>query len=450
MKYIIPKYVSETIGKLKSHGYEAFIVGGSVRDLILGKEPSDYDITTNAKPEDIVEVFKEHKTILTGIEFGTVVLVKEENSLEITTYRIEDKYIDGRKPKKVLFANKIEEDLSRRDFTINAMAYNKDIGLIDPFGGKEDLENKIIKTVGNPIDRFEEDHLRILRAVRFVTQLGFHMEENTYDACKKISKSIEKISMERIRQELFKILLSDRPSYGIRLIRDLNILEIIIPELMFTIGFNQNNPHHDKDVFNHILCVLDNTPPILEVRLAALFHDIGKPHTMTIDEKGIGHFYGHDRVGADMAGKILKRLKCSNELTKTVTTLIREHMTHHAKLGEKGLKRLIYRVGENRIFYLMDLQKSDRICSSPGVNIDFLYEREEKIKDILNKKEPYEKKQLDIDGNDIINLGYEEGKIIGEILDSLMEKVLDAPGLNKKDKLIELIKKEISAKESQI
>lgn len=439
MELFIPRYVENILYRLEKFGYEAFIVGGSVRDLILGKEPADFDITTNAKPEEIEEIFKEYKTILVGKEYGTVVVVQDEGNIEVTTYRLEAEYLDGRKPSKVYFSDEIEEDLSRRDFTINAMAYNKSKGLIDLFSGQKDLENKLIKTVGNPIERFEEDHLRILRAIRFATQLGFYIEEETKNSCTQMGYLLKKISAERIREELFKILLSDRPSYGIRLMEDLDILEIIIPELKETVGFDQKNPHHEKDVFEHILCVVDHTPPVLEIRLAALFHDIGKPHTLTIDEEGIGHFYGHDKLGVKMSRDILKRLRCPNEMIDDVANLIKEHMTHHADLKDKGLKRLISRVGKDKIFHLIELQKADKKCSNRNVDIGFLFERERQIQRILDRNEPYEKKQLEISGYDIINLGYKEGKIVGEILDYLMERVIDEPNLNHRDILIDMV-----------
>ncbi|HLR21457.1 MAG TPA: HD domain-containing protein [Tissierellaceae bacterium] len=442
MEFTIPEYVNKIIGKLEDHNYKAFIVGGSVRDLILGKEPSDFDITTNAKPDEIEEVFKDYTTILVGKEFGTVAVVQEEDNIEITTYRTEGEYIDGRRPSEVVFTSNLEEDLSRRDLTINAMAYNESIGLIDPFNGRKDLEKKKIKTVGNPRERFREDHLRILRAVRFATQLKFNIDYKTKIACKEMSHLLEKISMERIREELFKILLSEKPSYGIRLMEELDILDIIIPEITDMIGFDQKNPHHDKDVFNHTLCVVDNTPLILGIRLAALFHDIGKPYTLTIDEEGIGHFYGHDKIGADMTKKILRRLKCANKLIYNVTTLIKEHMTHHNNYKDRGLKRLIKRVGKDNIFNLIELQKSDRMCSSKDRNIDFLIERKDRIRKILEDNEVYEKKQLAITGYDIIELGYSQGKIIGDILDYLTEKVIDNPELNNKEELNKIILRE--------
>lgn len=449
MKFFIPEYVNKTLDKFKKHNYQAFIVGGSVRDLMLGKKPSDFDIATNARPEEVEKLFKDYPTILVGKEFGTVVVVVEGENIEITTYRTEGEYIDGRRPSEVVFTSDIEEDLSRRDFTINAMAYNKSRGLVDPFNGQGDLQKKIIKTVGNPKERFNEDYLRILRAIRFSTELSFKIEEDTKIACRQMGNLLEKISVERIREELFKILLSERPSCGIRLMEEVDILDIIIPEMIDTVGFDQKNPYHDKDLFTHTLCVVDNTPKILEIRLAALLHDIAKPSSLTIDREGIGHFYGHDRLGADLSRKILRRLKCSRELIKGVDILIREHMTHHGNHKDRGLKRLIRRVGKDRIFNLLELQKADRICSSKNRKIDFLIEREKSIKRILESNEAYEKKQLAITGHDVIELGYCQGKIIGEILDYLTEIVIDKPDLNNREDLLKIIKDKYKDQDSR-
>lgn len=440
MDFYIPDYINTILNKLEEAGHKSYIVGGSVRDLILGKTPHDYDITTSAVPDEIQRIFNDFKTLLIGKQFGTVVVVQGENNAEVTTFRFEGKYLDGRRPSEVFFSNDIYEDLSRRDFTINAIAYNKKEGTIDPFNGQKDIEDRIIRCVGDPLERFREDHLRILRAVRFSTQLGFEIHEDTYNACKDLSSSLNGISAERIREELFKILLSENPSNGIKLMKDLNILEIVIPELIDAIGFDQKNPNHNKDVFEHIMCVLDKTPPILSVRLAALFHDIGKPHTLTIDEKGVGHFYGHDKLGAKIAEKILLRLNSSRELIDKVTIMIKEHMSHHNNMKDRGLKRQISRVGKDDIFNLLELQKADRLCSSEDVDITFLFEREEEIRRILNSNEPYEKSHLKIDGNDIIDLGFEKGKIVGEILDYLLEKVMKNPELNEKEKLKDIVR----------
>ncbi|MBU5425789.1 CCA tRNA nucleotidyltransferase [Tissierella pigra] len=447
MEWNIPEYVDRIIDKLEANGYSGYIVGGSVRDILIGREPSDFDITTDALPDEIEEVFKEYKTLEVGKQFGTIVVVQEEGIVEVTTFRADGEYVDGRRPERVYFSKNIIDDLSRRDFTINSMAYNKKAGLIDYFQGKEDLKKRQIKTVGDPKERFSEDYLRIMRALRFASQLEFSIEESTFQACKLYSEYILNISIERIREEFFKILLCKTPSNGIRLMKDTGMLSIVLPEIMDTVRFNQHTPHHDKDVFEHILCVLDNTDPILELRLTALLHDIGKPHTLTIDENGIGHFYNHDKVGAKIAEKILKRLKASNELIETVSLLIYKHMTQHDNLGEKGLKRLLAIMGEERIFTLLELNKADRLCSNKDANIQDLIEREEKIKRIIENKEVYEKKQLTINGHDVIKLGYKEGKKIGEILNYLLEKVLENPELNDKEKLIEIIKEKFKASE---
>lgn len=440
MDFSIPEYVKNIINKLEEKDYEAYVVGGSIRDLLIGREPSDYDIATNALPEEIEGVFKEYRTLEVGREFGTIVVIQEEGVVEVTTFRQDGEYTDGRRPEEVYFSKSLKDDLSRRDFTINAMAYNKNTGVVDPFDGRGYLKNNIIKTVGNPQNRFMEDYLRIIRAIRFASQLEFFIEDDTYEACKIYGERLLEISIERVRDELFKILLAEHPSYGMRLLQDTGILEVILPEMIKSIGFNQQNPNHDKDVFEHILSVLDNTPPILHLRLAALLHDIAKPYTFTIDHSGIGHFYGHDKLSASMAKEILVRWKSPNELIHKVVILIEKHMTQHDDFGEKGLKRLIGKVGEKEIFNLLELQKADMIGSKEDYDITSLIERGKKIEDIINSKEVYEKKQLAIDGNDMIELGYKQGKIIGEILDYLLEEVLENPELNNKEELIGIIR----------
>lgn len=444
MLFYIPDYVEFILNRLEKKGYEAYIVGGSIRDILLGKTPKDYDIATNAIPDYIEYVFSDMKTINIGKKFGTIIISQVEGDVEVTTFRKEGCYIDGRRPEWVSFSSNILDDLSRRDFTINAMAYNKKTGIIDPYGGKRDLENKIIRTVGDSEERFKEDYLRILRSVRFSTELDFKIEESTFNAGKKQGKSISKVSSERIADELFKILLCKRPSKGIRILENMGVLNIILPEIIPTIGFEQKNPHHKLDVYNHILCVLDNVPSKIHLRLAALFHDIGKPHILSIDEEGVGHFYGHDKLSAEISTKVLKRFKCSNELIKRVYVLIIEHMNHHAKFTEKGLKRLIRRVGEDEIFSLFALQKSDILCSNKEATIDHIIERENMVKSILENKEAYEKEHMDINGKDLIDLGFKEGEVIGEILEYLLEKVMENPQFNHKESLKKLALKRFS------
>lgn len=435
MIFDIPDYVEILIDRLENAGYEGFLVGGSVRDMILGKVPKDYDITTNALPDQIEDIFSDFRTIDVGKKFGTIVVSQKKGDIEITTFRKEGRYVDGRRPEWISFSSKIEDDLSRRDFTINAMAYNKRTGIIDFHNGKEDLKRKVIRTVGKPEERFNEDHLRILRAVRFSTQLEFIIEKSTLEACKKCSWDISKISIERIVDEFFKIILCNRPSKGIKLLEEIGALELMLPEIIPAIGFEQKNPHHEMDVYNHLLCVLDNVPPIIQVRLAALFHDIGKPHTLTIDEEGVGHFYGHDRLGVDVSNTILNRFKVSNELKNKVIILVKEHMNHHANFKEKGLKRLIRRFGEEEIFNLLALQKADIKCSNKDASINHIVERQNKIKEILESKEAYKINQMNINGKDLIQLGFKQGTIIGEILEYLLEKIIENPELNDKEKL---------------
>lgn len=440
MEFNIPEYVKNILDLLHENGYNAFIVGGAVRDMIMGKEPSDYDINTDALPDNIECVFKDYRTLNVGKRFGTVVVVQEEGFVEVTTFRADGEYLDGRRPKEVFFSDELKEDLSRRDFTINAMAYNRDRGLIDYFGGVEDIDKKIVRTVGNARDRFAEDYLRILRAVRFATQLEFEIDNDAKYGCKLYGKNLLNISGERVGGELFKILLADKPSYGMRLLKELEIIYVILPELTNSIGFDQYNPHHDKDVFEHSLCVLDKVRPIIHLRLAALFHDIGKPYTFTQDEEGVGHFYGHNLVSSKITWDILLRLKTSNKIIKQTSTLIEKHMTIHDDFGEKGLKRLLSKVGEDDIFTLFELQEADRLCSNGNVDIDDISERRENINEILDGSQAYEKKQLAINGDDVIELGYPEGEIIGEILDYLFERVLEEPGKNNQVELIKLVK----------
>ncbi len=441
MDFSLPFYVENVINKLETNGYKAYIVGGSIRDIILKKIPNDYDIATDALPEDIIRIFHSYKTLEVGKQFGTVVIVQDEACIEVTTFREDGTYLDGRRPTSVAFSKNLKEDLSRRDFTINSLAYNKKEGLVDYFGGIEDIKKGIIRTVGDPNKRFGEDYLRIIRAVRFACQLNFSIEEETLEACKTYSKFLTNISKERIHEELYKILLAGIPSRGIRTLREINALEIIIPEFVATYDFDQHHPYHNRDVFDHIMCVLDHVSPILTLRLAALFHDIGKPQTLSLDENGIGRFYGHDRVGSQMATQILRRLKASNDIIDQVTKLIGSHMSRHNDLSDKGLKRLIDKQGQEGIFNLIDLQKADKLCTK-DTDISYLIEREGKIQAILDREEPYSKKHLLINGNDLKEIGYKEGIQIGQILDYLLERVLDDMTLNTKKELINIVNNE--------
>lgn len=440
MRIVMPEKVQEILKQLKKHGFKGYIVGGCVRDAFLGRTPEDWDITTDATPEEILTIFKDFKVIPTGLEHGTVTILIDKEAFEVTTFRIDGEYVDNRRPKDVEFTKNIEKDLHRRDFTINAMAYNDEEGFIDPFEGKEDIENKRIVAVGQATHRFEEDALRIMRGVRFATQLNFDIEESTYNAMYERRSLLKNISKERIQIELNKILLTPKPSRGIKILTDLKLMEYIIPEVNDMVGFEQKNPHHDKDVFNHTMAVLDETKVDLSLRLAALFHDIGKPHTFSIDENGVGHFYGHEDVGSEMAGKILRRLRYDNRTIKKVKTLIKEHMIVLLKPTQKATKRFINRVGQENLDLFFDLQKSDIKGTKEPYCFEYVEKLQKEVRKILVEKQPLKIKDMKIDGKDIINLGVPQGKQIGIILKELSEKVLDDPTINTRDKLIEEVK----------
>lgn len=440
MKFKIPNNIIEVLSIINSNGYEAYIVGGSVRDLILNKKPNDYDITTNARPKEIKKIFKDYKTVLVGEEFGTVLIVFKGEAIEITTYRIESGYKDKRRPENIEFTLNLQEDLSRRDFTINALAYHPKCGVIDYFGGLDDLKNRKIKTVGNPYNRFNEDGLRLLRCIRFSSQLNFEIEDNTFTAVIENSENIKNVSNDRIRDELFKILLTKKPSHGIRLLNDSNLLVKILPELSETIDFKQNNPYHDKDVFNHTLCVLDNVDGKIDLRLAALFHDIGKTKTYSEDENQIGHFYNHEIVSSNMAYQILRRLNTPKKLINKVQILIENHMRDISSMKEKGIRRLIYKVGKENIMDLYNLNLADKKCTHKGRDIKDLLSKKEMIINEINSSNIFEKNKLKINGYDIIKLGIKQGKLVGQILDELINLVIDNPELNDKKLLLEIVK----------
>jgi tRNA nucleotidyltransferase (CCA-adding enzyme) len=437
---IIPKNVKIILDTLKSNGYESYVVGGSVRDSKIGTFiPKDYDVTTNALPEEIIKIFE--KTIPTGIEHGTITVMINGEGYEVTTYRVDGEYLDNRRPDCVTFVSNLKEDLARRDFTINALAFNKENGLVDYFGGIEDLDNKIIRAVGEANKRFQEDALRMLRAIRFSAKLDFDIEQKTLEAIKANCHLILNVSNERIRDELCKIMVSSNPGKGLRLLEENKLLEFILPELQVAVGFNQQNPHHDKDVFEHILAVVEKCPPELNLRLAALLHDIAKPECFTIDEKGIGHFYGHDKKGALLSEQILRRLKFDNQSISEISILIKEHMNVLEKPTDASIKRLINRVGKDLVRDLFVLQRADALGSfSSEIRLEEIDKVEEKTIAILESKVPLSIKELAVDGKDLIQkFSLKPGKEIGDMLKFLLDKVLENPELNSKEKLLAII-----------
>lgn len=434
---MLNKSIKYILKNINNHGYEAYVVGGAVRNYLLGKDIADFDVTTNALPDYIEKLFE--KTIPTGKKFGTITVLHDNNSYEITTFRSDGVYSDGRRPDSVSFSNELKEDLKRRDFTINAMCMDYDENIIDYFGGKEDLKNNIIKCIGNPDERFNEDALRMIRAVRFMTQLRFTIDEETRLSIIKNSHFIKAISIERIHDELNKILLSEKPSRGIRMLVNTGLIDYIIPEYLSSVGFNQHNPYHDKNVFEHVMEVLDNIEPKLNLRLAAFFHDISKPECFTQDENGRGHFYGHHIKSATVTKEIMKRLKYSNDLIEDVSILIRYHYLKEIDMKDKGVKRFINNVGIDRLDDMFALNIADIKGKSSTANFDKVEALRKKCNEIINNKEPLNRKDLDIDGNDLENLGIKKGKLYGELLDKALELVLEFPEKNNKEELTEYI-----------
>lgn len=440
MRIELPSDVNKLLNILHEHGFEAYVVGGCVRDSLLGRTPNDWDICTSATPDEMLEVFGDYKTIPTGLEHGTITVVVNDSSYEVTTYRIDGKYSDNRRPDLVEFTNSLKADLSRRDFTINAMAYNHKDGLVDFFGGAWGLELKEIRCVGDADTRFQEDGLRLLRAVRFATQLNFSIKHNTKMAIIRNASLLQFISRERIRDEFNKILLSQKPSYGIRLLYSLQLMGCVLPELIPCYGFNQHSIHHDKDVFEHTMSVLDSVEPKLELRLAALFHDIGKPNTFTKDEDEAGHFYGHHKESARICRETMTRLKYSNKEIDHVSELVYHHMIRYKKPRPASAKRFINKVGIDKLDDLFELFVADRVASKPPYDFEDIYSLKFECEKVLSEEQPLQIGDLDINGYDLMELGFKQGKVIGDILNKLLDIVINNPELNQRELLVEKVK----------
>ncbi len=436
----VPKDVKYILNKLIENKFEAYIVGGCVRDSILNKEPKDYDITTNAKPEEVIKLFD--KVILTGIKHGTVTVVLNNENYEVTTFRIDGEYKDARHPKEVKFVTSLREDLSRRDFTVNAMAYNDIEGFKDYFNGLNDLNNKMIKTVGNPEKRFLEDALRMLRAIRFSAQLNFEIEEDTLNAIKKLKDNIIKISKERIREEFNKIIIYNPRKIDI--LRECGLLEFILKEMAKAYGFNQNNKYHVYDLYEHTIICMENIESNLHLRLVMLLHDLGKLETKTTDEKGVSHFYGHVECSIEIAKKVLKELKYDNVTTEKVLFLIKYH---DYPINDKiTLKHLLNEMGEDLVYDLLKVKKADILGKNSlykEVQLKSLLDIEKCLNNILENEECFSVKQLRISGNELIEIGL-KGKEIGEMLNYLLDMVVEDKAINNTEELIKLAKEKIN------
>lgn len=432
------------INELNRNNYEAYLVGGCVRDMLLDQLPNDWDICTSAFPEEVLKIFeKKHIVFKKGIKHGTVGVIVDDEVFEITTFRIDKEYSDHRRPSKVEFTSSLREDLSRRDFTINALACDKSGQVIDYFSGKEDLNNKLIRAVGNPEIRFEEDALRILRAIRLAVQLNFSIEEKTYLAISNKKNLLEKISFDRKREELNKMILSKKPSTGIKMLAKLELLNFILPELSEGIEFEQNSPFHTKTVFDHTMDVLDNTENIKNLRLAALLHDIAKPRTYFIDKKGIGHFYGHNSIGSDMTKEIMKRLNYSKSDILQVSNLVKYHMAIHDIQSKASVKRLIRKIGIDSIELLIKLYMADKSATLDKSNNEILDNFIKIFNEIIDSEEPMNIKDMKIDGNDLIDMGYKPGPKLGKTLRELFNIILEDPDKNNRENLLRMAKSKL-------
>lgn len=435
----LPQKVKYIIDTLTQHGYEAYAVGGCVRDSILGRVPEDWDITTSAKPHQVKEIF--HRTIDTGILHGTVTIMIEKEGFEVTTYRIDGEYEDSRHPKEVTFTASLEEDLKRRDFTINAMAYNDSQGIVDKFQGIEDLKNGIVRCVGEAKERFQEDALRMLRAVRFSAQLGFFIEEKTKDAIKELAPALVNISAERIQVELVKLVISNHPEY-IKTAFETGITRVVLPEFNQMMETPQNTPHHKFNVGEHTLIALKQIEPDKILRLTMLLHDVAKPVCRTVDKEGIDHFYKHPKRGSEMAVQILRRLRFDNETVRCVSKLVYWH-DYQPNLTMTGIRKAIYKIGEDLFPLLFQVKYADIYAQSD-------YRREEKQNEIEKMRELYTKvleqkdcislKTLAVTGKDLLETGMKPGKEIGTVLNELLMMVLEDPSKNEKEKLLSYVK----------
>lgn len=438
MKIQLPEKVNTIIQTLQEHGYEAYAVGGCVRDSLLGREPGDWDITTSASPDETKKLFA--RTVDTGIEHGTVTVLLGKEGFEVTTYRIDGKYEDSRHPTEVIFTRNLREDLLRRDFTINAMAYNDTEGIVDIFGGMDDLKRKIIRCVGNARERFGEDALRIMRGVRFAAQLGFSLEKETKEAMTELAPTLEKISAERIQTELVKLLVSDSPEL-IREAYHLGITAVILPEFDEMMRTGQETKYHRYDVGEHTVQAVCNVPPDKVLRLAMLLHDVAKPEMKTVDADGTAHFKGHDIRGEQKAKEILRRLKFDNDTIHKVTKLVRWH-DYRMPAEKKNVRKAMSKISAELFPMYLLVKRADILAHS-------MYRREEELENLSGLQKCYEEivadhecvslKQLAVTGTDLIGIGMKPGKQIGEVLNELLRIVLEYPEFNNKEHLLRFV-----------
>ena len=458
----LPKDVEYILNKLHQSGYEAYVVGGCVRDSVLGKEPHDWDICTNAKPEETYKVFNKEHIIPTGMQHGTITVMKNHEGYEVTTFRTDGDYSDGRHPDDVEFVNDIKEDLARRDFTINAMAYSKETGLVDPFNGYEDLNNKVLQCVGNPYERFNEDALRIMRAIRFASVYNLKIAETTAQAIDDLASNLTKVSKERVTDELTKLFSkADKPGQYLNDFK--KVVFTVVPELEVTDGFEQRTPWHQYDVFTHTTNVIDNVPlekgdNLALVRFAALLHDVGKPVSCTEDRNGNRHFYNHAQKSRDIAESALKEnFRLPTKTARTILQLIDNHSEPMIDT-QKAIRRWISELGQDNLSLLLAMKQAD--IMGYGTNTPKhkeamkVYEQLEHCKQINSQMDLNQEctkiTDLKINGADLIQMGVKPGPLMGEILSTMFEKVLNEELSNDRDALMNAVVEEYLSSSSSL
>lgn len=434
----LPRAIRLCLDTLVQGGHSAYVVGGCVRDTLLGKTPADWDVCTSALPEQVTHLFSHYKVIPTGLQHGTVTALIGDKSIEITTCRNDGVYMDHRRPQSVTFSRDVREDLARRDFTVNAMAYHPAQGLVDPFGGRADLGRRVLRCVGQPAERFEEDALRILRLFRFAARLGFSPEEGALNAAREKAPLLERVSAERVASELSGLLVGEGVFSALCLAADGGVLGVILPELAPCMGFDQHKPHHPHTLDRHLFAAVAAAPKDLELRLAMLLHDVGKPDVFVLDAQGRGHCPGHAVVSAAWAAVILKRLRYPTALCRRVEQLV---ASHSRKLpGEKAaLRRLCGELGIDVVRQLSWVKEADnRAKDESKAREAAKYARIRELLDEMEEAgEPVEISQLAVSGNDLLALGIPYGPAIGKVLQALLALAWDNPGCNTRERLLE-------------
>lgn len=440
MKIVLPENVRIITDCLKKNSFEAYVVGGCVRDSLLGLIPHDWDICTNAKPGQIKKCFESFRTFDTGIKHGTISIVIDKEIFEVTTYRIDGEYTDNRHPESVTFTDDITKDLARRDFTVNAMAYNEENGLVDPFSGKTDLKNRTIRCVREPDERFNEDALRIIRALRFASSYGFKIEENTSESIRKNADLLKNIAAERIATEFCKLLCGEGAEEILNNYRD--VISVFIPEIIPMFDYDQHTKHHNRDLWKHTTHSVQSIDATPLLRMTMLLHDIGKPNACKIDPDGTGHFKGHPKYSAEKADIILHRLRFPTDFINNCSTLIKYHDVRF-NATKRQLKHVMNAIGKENTELLIKVQYADIMAQSDYKRVEKLEKLDaasKLYKEVLADEECFTLKQLEINGNDLMNIGVKDGKLIGKILKTLLSLVIEDKIENNRAKLLEKAK----------